>query len=242
MNLAAHAFVMREVQGRLGEIGAAVQQFADDQPAMPVWRCGLLSRASPDRPRARSCDASTSASPPTASPRCRATTSGCRRWPCWPRSAPTSATSDGARELRALLEPYSGRNVVTPGVAYLGPVDRYLGLLATGPAITIRPRPGSPPRATWPARWAPGPPAPGSRSTRPRRCASATPRARPCWPRRRRRRRTSWGWSGWPSGPGRWGRRNRRQRSRRGAEPAAARGLRRRATPGRSPAAPRRST
>ena len=37
----------------------------------------------------------------------------------------------GARELRALLEPYSGRNVVTPGVAYLGPVDRYLGLLAT---------------------------------------------------------------------------------------------------------------
>ena len=37
----------------------------------------------------------------------------------------------GARELLALLEPYSGRNVVTPGVAYLGPVDRYLGLLAT---------------------------------------------------------------------------------------------------------------
>ena len=36
----------------------------------------------------------------------------------------------GASELRALLSPISGRNVVTPDVAYIGPVDRYLALVA----------------------------------------------------------------------------------------------------------------
>ena len=75
MNLAAHAFVMREVQGRLGEIEAAVQQFADDQPAMPVWRCGLLSvylqsgRTTELRREYERFAAD-------ASPRCRATTCG----------------------------------------------------------------------------------------------------------------------------------------------------------------------
>ena len=36
----------------------------------------------------------------------------------------------GAHILRELLAPYSGQNVVTPGVAYIGPVDRYLALVA----------------------------------------------------------------------------------------------------------------
>jgi len=37
---------------------------------------------------------------------------------------------EAAPKLRALLEPYSGRNVITPDVAYFGPVDRFLALLA----------------------------------------------------------------------------------------------------------------
>ncbi len=130
MNLAAHAFVMREVQGRLGEIEAAVQQFADDQPAMPVWRCGLLSvylqsgRSTELRREYERFAADGFASLP--------------RDNLWLTALALLAEvcshlgdEKGARELRALLEPYSGRNVVTPGVAYLGPVDRYLGLLAT---------------------------------------------------------------------------------------------------------------
>ena len=75
----------------------------------------------------------------------------------------------------ALLEPFSGRNVVTPDVAYVGPVDRYLALLAATAGeheqarrvVRVGPRAGR--RA-----WARGRPARGSRSTRPRRCASAT--------------------------------------------------------------------
>ena len=35
-----------------------------------------------------------------------------------------------ARQLYELLAPYEGRNVVSIGAAYLGPVARYLGLLA----------------------------------------------------------------------------------------------------------------
>jgi len=38
--------------------------------------------------------------------------------------------SERAPRLRELLEPYAGRNVITPDVAYFGPVDRFLGLLA----------------------------------------------------------------------------------------------------------------
>ena len=130
MNLAAHAFVMREVQGRLGEIEFAVQQFADDQPAMPVWRCGLLSvylqagRTTELRREYERFAADGFASLP--------------RDNLWLTALALLAEvcshlndEKGARELRALLEPYSGRNVVTPGVAYLGPVDRYLALLAT---------------------------------------------------------------------------------------------------------------
>jgi hypothetical protein len=38
--------------------------------------------------------------------------------------------AERAPRLRELLEPYSGRNVITPDVAYFGPVDRFLALLA----------------------------------------------------------------------------------------------------------------
>ncbi|MDQ3677648.1 MAG: hypothetical protein M3401_12740, partial [Actinomycetota bacterium] len=38
--------------------------------------------------------------------------------------------SEGASELHALLAPFSGRNVVLPTAAFLGPVDMWLGVLA----------------------------------------------------------------------------------------------------------------
>jgi hypothetical protein len=129
MNVAALAFVMREAQGRLGELEAAVQQFADAQPAMPVWRCALLcvhlqtGRTTELRREYERFASDAFASLPRDNlwlPALALLAEVCSHL----------GDEKGARELRALLEPYSGRNVVTPGVAYIGPVDRYLALVA----------------------------------------------------------------------------------------------------------------
>jgi AAA ATPase domain len=129
MRLAALAFVMREEQGRLGELEGAVRQFGDAQPEMPVWRCALLCvylqtgreaelRREYERFAAEGFGA-------------------LGRDNLWLPALSFLAQAcahlgdpEGAAELRALLTPYSGRNVVTPDVAYIGPVDRYLALMA----------------------------------------------------------------------------------------------------------------
>ncbi|HET8672724.1 MAG TPA: AAA family ATPase [Thermoleophilaceae bacterium] len=129
MRLAALAFVMREAQERLEELEPAVRQFAESQPAMPVWRCALLSvlrQAGRDDELRRQYEGLASdgfASIP--------------RDNLWlpalaflAEAATRLGDGDGARRLLELLEPYAGRNVVTPDVAYFGPVDRYLALLA----------------------------------------------------------------------------------------------------------------
>ena len=129
MRLAALVFVMREMQGRLGELEGAVEQFADAQPAMPVWRCGLMcvylqtGREAELRSEYELLAADGFASLP--------------RDNLWLPSLAFAAEAcahlgdrRGAHILRGLLAPYSGQNVVTPGVAYIGPVDRYLALVA----------------------------------------------------------------------------------------------------------------
>ena len=129
MRLAALVFVMREIQGRLGELEAAVEQFADAQPGMPVWRCGLMcvylqtGREDELRSQYEPLAADGFVSLP--------------RDNLWLPSLAFAAEAcahlgdrRGAHILRELLAPYSGQNVVTPGVAYIGPVDRYLALVA----------------------------------------------------------------------------------------------------------------
>jgi tetratricopeptide (TPR) repeat protein len=129
MRLAALAFVMRQAQGRLGELEGAVRQFAESQPAMPVWRGALLAvlRQTGSEPELRREYERLAADGFDSIPRDN----------LW---LPTLAflaecafhlgDSRGARRLLELLAPYAGRNVVTPDVAYFGPVDRYLALLA----------------------------------------------------------------------------------------------------------------
>jgi hypothetical protein len=129
MRLAALVFVMREIQGRLGELEDAVEQFADAQPAMPVWRCGLLCVY---LQTGRDAELWSQYEPLAAD--------GFASLPrdnLWLPSLAFAAEAcahlgdrRGAESLRGLLAPYSGQNVVTPGVAYIGPVDRYLALLA----------------------------------------------------------------------------------------------------------------
>jgi hypothetical protein len=129
MRLAALAFVMRYAQGRLGELEQAVRQFADAQPEMPVWRCGLLSvylQTGRDAELRREYE--------------RLAVNGFGALPrdnLWLPGLAFLAEAcahlgdrDGARTLVDHLRPYAGRNVVTPDVAYVGPVDRYLALVA----------------------------------------------------------------------------------------------------------------
>ncbi len=129
MRLAALAFVMREVQGRVGELEGAVRQFADAQPEMPVWRCALLCvylQTGRDAELRRDYERFAAEG--------FGTLGRDNLWlPALSFLAQACAhVGDpvGAAELRALLSPYSGRNVVTPDVAYIGPVDRYLALVA----------------------------------------------------------------------------------------------------------------
>jgi hypothetical protein len=129
MRVQALVFVMREAQGRLPELGEVVEQFARAQATMPVWRCGLLHvhlQAGRDDDLRREYERFAAAG--------FATLPRDNLWlPSLALLAEACAhlgDAAGAAELRRLLTPYAGRNVVTPDVAYIGPVDRYLALLA----------------------------------------------------------------------------------------------------------------
>jgi hypothetical protein len=129
MRVAGLLFAMREVQGRLDELEGAVRQFADAQPAMPVWRCALscvyLQTGREDDLRREYEHFAVDGF--TALPRDN----------LWMPALAFLAQvcqhfgdAERAPRLRELLEPYAGRNVITPDVAYFGPVDRFLALLA----------------------------------------------------------------------------------------------------------------
>ena len=183
-------------------------------------------RAPPERAGPWSCGASTSASPPTASPSLPRDNLWLTALVLLAEVCAHLGDERGARELRALLEPYSGRNVVTPGVAYLGPVDRYLGLLATVTGDHDQ-------AAAWFASARDLAGAMGARPTMARLALDEAEALRERDPARSAvlaaeaaSEADELGLSGWPSGPGRWGRRNRRsgaapaQTARAGARPA----------------------
>jgi tetratricopeptide (TPR) repeat protein len=125
----AQVFVVRRAQGRQHEIEPLVRRNADRLPAMPRWRCGLaLVLAELGR---------------TDEARRELEHLAARDFDDIPRDAlwlvamallaELCALLDDrarAKRLYELLVPYDGRNVVSEGAAYLGPVARYLGLLA----------------------------------------------------------------------------------------------------------------
>ena len=125
----AQTFLVRRTQGRHLDLEPLVRKNADRLPAMRRWRCGLalvlaeLGREDEARRELEQLAAADFEDIP--------------RDALWLVSmsllAELCALLDDrprARRLYDLLVPYEGRNVVSMGAAYLGPVARYLGMLA----------------------------------------------------------------------------------------------------------------
>jgi tetratricopeptide (TPR) repeat protein len=125
----AQTFLLRRTQGRHLDLEPLVRKAADCLPAICQWRCGLalvlgdLGREDEARRELEHLAAEDFEDVP--------------RDTLWIASlsllAELCALLDDkrrARRLYELLVPYEGRNVVSMGAAYLGPVARYLGLLA----------------------------------------------------------------------------------------------------------------
>jgi tetratricopeptide (TPR) repeat protein len=125
----AQTFLVRRTQGRQRDLEALVRRNADRLPAMRRWRCGLalvlaeLGREEEARRELEHLAALDFADVP--------------RDALWLVSmsllAELCAVLDDrprAHRLYELLAPYEGRNVVSMGATYVGPVARYLGLLA----------------------------------------------------------------------------------------------------------------
>jgi hypothetical protein len=125
----AQMFLVRRTQGRHLDLEPLVRKNADRLPAMRRWRCGLalvlaeLGREDEARRELQYLAAADFEDVP--------------RDALWLVAMSLLAElcallgdRKRARRLYELLVPYEGRNVVSMGAAYLGPVARYLGLLA----------------------------------------------------------------------------------------------------------------
>jgi hypothetical protein len=125
----AQTFLALRTQGRQRELEPLVRKNADRLPAMRRWRCGLalvlaeLGRKDEARRELEHLAANDFEDIP--------------RDALWLVAMSLLAElctllddRPRAQRLYELLVPYEGRNVVSMGAAYLGPVARYLGLLA----------------------------------------------------------------------------------------------------------------
>ena len=123
-------FLMRREQGRLEEIEALIRDAVDAYPGYRSFRCFVplleleLGRGRRGAPRVRR------AGRRRRSRRCRATPSGCSASALLAEVA--AGLDDAGRRtvLYGLLAPYAGVNAMAAGEVMVGPVARYLGILA----------------------------------------------------------------------------------------------------------------
>jgi len=129
MSVASLLVVLDWVQRGPHGIGDDVRSYADGVPAMPIWRAALAASLGHSGRRA---EAQLEVD--------RLAADGFAALPrdtLWfgAMAALSEAVSalglrERALELHAQLAPFAGRNVVTPTVAFLGPVDMWLAILA----------------------------------------------------------------------------------------------------------------
>jgi tetratricopeptide (TPR) repeat protein len=121
--------VLNWIQSGVGEIGEDVRGYADGVPAMPVWRAALAAAlASSGREAEAQLEFERLAVDSFAAiPRDNI-------WLGTMAALAEAAAALGLREraleLHAQLAPFAGRNIVTPTVTFLGPVELWLGMLA----------------------------------------------------------------------------------------------------------------
>jgi tetratricopeptide (TPR) repeat protein len=125
----AQTFLLHRNEGRHEGLEPLLRRNADQLPAMADWRCALaLVLAETGRHDEARKELDTFAASDFADiPR------GATWLPALAMLGELCALLDDAvraRRLYELLAPFEGRNVVSIGAAYLGPVARYLGLLA----------------------------------------------------------------------------------------------------------------
>lgn len=129
ITVASQRVVLTWIQRGPRETGEQVRLWADAVPTMPVWRAGLSAALATE---GRLAEAQLEFD--------RLAVDGFAGLPrdnLWFLAMAMLAEAAGplqkrerSRELHALLEPFSGRNVVSPTSAFLGPVDLWLGVLA----------------------------------------------------------------------------------------------------------------
>jgi len=129
ITVASQRFALTWIQCGPGEIGAQVRAYADAVPAMPIWRAALAAALAA---QGRLDEARWEFD--------RIATGGFSSLPrdnLWfvaiallAEAAGPLHERDRARELHALLAPFSGRNLVLPTAAFVGPADMWLGILA----------------------------------------------------------------------------------------------------------------
>ncbi len=126
----AQTLVLRRDQGRIGELEGFVKGFVEQQPNVPLWRCGVvlvyseMGRESDARREFERLAANEFDDLPRDS--------------VWSTAVAIMAEvctlysdADRAAKLYDLLLPYAARNATLPSaISYLGPVSHYLGKLA----------------------------------------------------------------------------------------------------------------
>ncbi len=129
ITIASQRVVLTWIQRGPREIGDQVRLWADAVPAMPVWRAGLAAALADE---GRMSEAQLEFDRLAADRFC-----GLPRDNLWflavamlAEVASALGARGPARELHSQLAPYSGRNIVLPTAAFLGPVDMWLGVLA----------------------------------------------------------------------------------------------------------------
>jgi tetratricopeptide (TPR) repeat protein len=129
ITLASQFVVLTWLTRGLAEIGEQVRAYADGAPAMPCWRAGLAAAlAAGGRVDEAQLELDRLAADDFAV---------LPRDNLWPTAmvllcecAVALDLPERALQIHAQLAPFAGRNVVLPTVAFLGPVEMWLGILA----------------------------------------------------------------------------------------------------------------
>jgi hypothetical protein len=129
MIIAAQSFWIRWTQGRASELEPAVRHMADTYPLIPSWRCALTAclrdagrfdELTVELDRLGASDFATLPRDNTWLVGLALIAEACE----------TVGHAEHAETVAAMLAPFASRHIVSPIAAYVGPVNRYLGLLA----------------------------------------------------------------------------------------------------------------